>query len=249
MSKQLINEGDSMTTDLVKTAKAELAAYQEPVGTGGEYDSSDFAIHYVRLIQASSEEVKDSVCKPGVFFSTDGEQTEFIDFVPIHIQFTRDFYDADAGKAICGSHDRKTGNPRDLPTFKAQGIDLADGETLLCASCPFFESTGKVSCRKTYLLTCYDLTKEAPFMYRVRGSAMGVFKNRIVGAVAMGRSVPWARSFQMTSTKKSSGGNSWFSPELQPTEIFSEERCAEWKAYASGIAAPQGDFDATLPFE
>lgn len=241
-----------MTTGLVQAATQQLAAYQEPVGTGGEFDSSDFAIPYVRLIQASSEEVKDGLSKPGMFLSTDGEQTEFIDFVPLHIQFTRDFYDGDAGKGICGSHDRKIGNPSDPAFFRAHGVEINEGDTMECAFCPFADKgpTPKLACRKTYLLTCYDLSKEAPFMYRVRGSAMGVFKNRIVGAVAMGRSVPWARSFQMTSAKKSSGGNSWFAPELQPTKGFSEQEMQEWQAYAQGLSAPAHEVDPDdLPFE
>lgn len=240
-----------MTTDVQKH-EAQLPEVMQ--GTGGEPDVSDFSIPYVKLVQASSEEVKDGTAKPGVFLSSEGEKVESIAFVPLHIQFTRDFYDADAGKAICGSTDRLTGHPRDLTYFRTHGdLNLADGDPLACRDCPFYEMDqfAKTACKKTYAITCYDTTTDAPFMYRVRGSAMGVFRNRFIGAVAMKRAVPWARAFQMTSAKKSNGGNSWFAPELQPIQSYTEEEMGQWAAMAAGYGESRpasADFD-DLPFE
>lgn len=228
----------------------------EIVGTSGEADPSDFAIPYVTLVQASSDAVKQRTAPAGAFLATDGTVSEFIDFVPLHIQFVRDFYDKQGQKNICGSRDRITGYPRDLSFFRTHGnLDVTEGIPLACKDCPFYEwaPSDKLACQKGYVVTCYDLTSEQPFMYRVRGTAVTPFKNRFIGAVAMGRAVPWARSFQMTSKLRQGGGNSWFVPELQPIEGFDEERMAEWERYANGLSMQQHTeptvSDDDLPFE
>jgi len=238
-----------VTQELTTQQQAGLATY---CGIGGEYDPSDFAIPYVTLVQASSDAVKQRIAQAGTFLFTDGEQREHIDFVPLHIQFVRDFYDKQGQRNICGSKDRIHGYPRDLSFFRTHGnLDVSEGIPLACKECPFYEwaPSDKLACQKGYVVTCYDLDSEQPFMFRVRGTAVTPFKNRFIGAVAMGRAKPWARSFQMTAVLTQSTGNSWFKPQLQPLEGFDEQRMAEWEAYASGLVAPTAHVDEELPFE
>ena len=238
-----------MTQELTARQETAIATYD---GVGGEPDPSDFAIPYVTLVQASSDAVKQRTAQAGTFLFTDGEQREYIDFVPLHIQFTRDFYDKQGQKNICGSKDRIQGYPRDLSFFRTHGnLDVSEGVPLACRDCPFYEwaPSDKLACQKGYVVTCYDLTSEQPFMFRVRGTAVTPFKNRFIGAVAMGRAKPWARSFQMTAVLAQSTGNSWFKPQLQPIEGFDAERMAQWEAYASGLVAPSAHAEEELPFE
>lgn len=241
-----------MTTD-VTTRNNTLPAQADAVGMTGEVDASDFAIPYVSLVQASSEAVKQRKAMAGIFQSTDGEQMEHVDFVPLHIRLVRDFYDKEAQKSICGSNDRVTGYPRDLSFFRTHGnLDVTEGIPVACKDCPFYDTPAgpKLACLKGYVVTCYDLEREQPFMYRVRGTAISPFKNRFIGAVAMGRTKPWARAFQMTAVLKSSGGNSWFVPELEPTKGYTAEEQAEWESYAGQYGSPMHvDQADDLPFE
>lgn len=224
-----------MTSELVEHATNRGLTVVQP-GTGGVADPSDYAIPYIKLVQASSEEVKDGVAKPGVFLSSEGGTVEYINFVPMHIQFTRDFYDADKGKNVCSSQDRVTGYPRDARTFAEMDFEVQEGEPLTCVECPFnnMPPREKRACKKGYTVTGYDVDTETPFMFRVKGVAMGVFKNRLVGAVAMGRSVPWARQFEMSSAKKSTNGNSYFVPVLEPTKSNDESERQFYAAMAEG---------------
>lgn len=239
-------EVDDMTNKAkgqeIETTSSATVAVQDnaPVGVSGEADPSDFAIPYVTLVQASSDAVKQRKAQAGAFLSSDGAQYDVIDFVPLHIAFTRDFYDKEGQKNICGSRDRITGYPADVAYFSQHGIDLAEGDPLACRSCPFavWAPSTKMSCLKGYTVTCYDLNAEQPFMFRVRGTAVNPFKNRLVGAVAMGRAKPWGRQLQMSSKLVSRNGNSWFVPELEPTKGFNAEEQAEWETYAAGIVAP-----------
>lgn len=220
-----------MTTSLVPTNQG-----MEPQGMTGGIDPSDFSIPYVTLVQASSDAVKQRTAQAGAFMSSDGEVSDYIEFVPLHIQNVRDFYDKDAQKNVCGSRDRITGYPSDANFFKNYGnLDITEGTPLSCRECPFFDyaPSPKLACNKGYVVTCYDLTTEQPFMYRVRGTAVRPFRDRFIGAVAMGRSVPWARSFTMTSELKSNGPNSWFAPMLKPLEGFDDDKKAEWAEYAA----------------
>ena len=234
----------------------EITPYEGVSGVTGEYDPSDFAIPYVSIVQASSDAVKNRVASAGAFLGTDGEQADAILFVPLHIRFVRDFYDKQAQQNICSSNDRVIGYPRDLTFFRTHGnLDIPEGDSLACNQCPFQERpiSAKLACNKGYVVTCYDLEKEQPFMFRVRGTAVRPFRDRFIGAVAMGRTKPWARSFEMTAKLIQGGGNSWFAPELKPTEGFDKEKQAEWEAYAGGIVAPSAPTEAVtyddLPFE
>lgn len=237
---------------LTVTPASDVAVY-EGTGQGGKSDETDFAIPYITLIQASSEKVKDRTAQPGDFLSSEGVKVDHIDFVPLHIQYTRDFYEAEALKRICSSADRITGRPYDLPRFANAGVELRDGETLACDSCPFnnMHPWDKVACKKGYTVTGYDLDSESPFMFRVKGAAVNVFKNRIVGAVAMGRAKPWGRQYQMTAVKKSNGGNSWMSPELQPTKGHDASEMQFWAAMADGYSSPPHEDTASeeIPFD
>lgn len=239
-----------MTSELVAHAEQQGLQVQK-VGQGGQSDASDYSIPYVKLVQASSEEVKDGVAKPGEFLHSEAGALESINFVPLHIQFTRDFYDADAAKNICSSSDRVTGYPKDKRTFEDYGVDV-DGP-LACADCPFnnMPQWEKKACKKGYTITGYDVDTETPFLYRVKGSAVAVFKNRFVGAVAMNRSMPWGRQYDMTSAKKSNGGNSWFAPELQPTKGNDESEQQFYQAMAEGygVSPAHTDDNDDLPFE
>ena len=227
-----------MTSELVTHAEEQGIAVQK-VGQGGQSDQSDFAIPWLKLVQASSEEVKDGIAKPGEFLHSEAGAIESINFVPLHIQYTRDFYDADAGKNICSSQDRVTGYPRDTRTFEDAGVTVEGG--MFCAECPFnnMPQWEKKACKKGYTITGYDTDTETPFLYRVKGSAVSEFKNRFVGAVAMNRAVPWQRQYEMTSAKKSNGGNSWFGPTLQPTKGNSEAEQQFYQAMAEGYGQPQ----------
>lgn len=216
------------------------AALSLNTGTSGEYDPSDFAIPYVTLVQANADAVKQRKAQAGEFVWSDGEKADFIDLVPLHIAYTRDFYDKEAKKNICGSRDRITGYPADPAYFVEHGLDLGDSTTLACKECPFYEwePSPKMACKKGYTVTAFDLATESPFMFRVRGTAVSVFKNRLVGAIAMRGKRPWERQLQMTAALKSYNGNSWFAPELEPTKTFTKEEQAEWAKYAGGIVAP-----------
>lgn len=233
-----------------------IASYA-PTGISGEVDASDFSIPYVSLVQASSDAVKQRTAQAGSFLSTDGQTFDAIDFVPLHIQAVRDFYDSAKGLNICGSHDRITGYPRDLESFRLLGnIDVTEGVPMLCRECPFYDFAPgpRLSCAKGYVVTAYNLTTDEPFMYRVRGTAVRPFRDRFVGAVAMGRSVPWARSYQMSAQLKSNGPNSWFVPTLEPIQGFDEETRSGWAQMAAQFgqqhaAEPSAVDPDDLPFE
>ena len=224
-------------------------------GTSGEYDSTDYSVPYVSLVQANSDASIQRTAQPGQFLSTDGETFDSVNMIPLHIRFVRDFYDKQNRKAICGSTDRVTGHPRDLLYFKTAGnLNVDEGISLACKDCPFYEwaPSAKAACQKGYVVTCYDLDRNQPFMFRVRGTAVRPFKDRFVGAVAMGRAKPWARSFEMTTKLTQSQGNSWYVPVLQPTKGLDKEEMAGWAAYAAGIVPPSHaeTVDADdLPFE
>lgn len=242
-----------MTTE-VTTRENMTPATMEPQGTSGEYDQSDFSLPYVTLLQAQADPVKQRKAMAGSFMSTDGETFDSINMVPLHIQFVRDFFDKDAQKAICGSKDRVTGYPRDLTFFATAGnINVEEGVPMLCKDCPFYEwaPSPKQACLKAYVVTCFDIDRDQPFMYRVRGTAVTPFKNAFVGAVAMGRQVPWGRQYEMTAKLTSYGGNSWFIPNLQPTKGHDKDELAQWAAYAAGFSTPAPEHvDADdLPFE
>lgn len=238
-----------MTTDVQRT---ETVLATE--GTSGQIDTSDYSVPFVSLVQASSDAVKQRKAMAGGFLGSDGEQYESLNIVPLHIQFTRDFYNAEKAEAICGSHDRETGYPRDAEYFVREGgLAVTAGEPLACGGCPFEAMEyGRLACKKGYTVTCWDTEREQPFMFRVRGTAVNAFKHSFVGAVAMGRAVPWGRAYTLTSDLVARSGNSWFVPVLTPTKGHSAEELAFWASMASGFgpttsAHVQDDSD-DLPF-
>ncbi len=223
-----------MTTDMT-TRDSNLPALPVPEG----FDNSDISVPFVQLVQASSEAVKQRKAQPGAFLSSDGEQTDAIDLVPLHIQPVRDFYDKKAQKNVCSSSDRVTGYPKDATFFAVHGnIDVPEGEPLPCAVCPFADKSVEpgLGCFKGYVMTAQNLETEEPFMMRIRGTAVRPFKDRIISAYVRGKAQPWARQYQMTAELTSSKvGNSWFMPSLEPTKTFSDEEQGEWAAYAAGF--------------
>lgn len=242
-----------MTTEVQKTEQSMM-----PAGTGGAYDPSDYSIPFLSLVQASSDAVKQRKAQAGDFLASDGEQYESLTIVPLHIQFTRDFYNADKAESICGSPDRVTGYPRDLAFFKNEGlVELEKGRPLACRECPFEAMEyGKLACKKGYTVTCYDVDRDQPFMFRVRGTAVNAFKHSFVGAVAMGRTVPWARQYTLSSELKASGGNSWFVPVLTPVKGHDAEEAKFWGDMASQYGqthnaehVDMGMDDEPLPFD
>ena len=257
------DENDQLAEQAYQNEQAEIVAATPmalstevvPEGISGEYDQSDYSIPYVSLVQASSEAVKQRTAQPGAFLSSDGEQADSINMIPLHIRFVRDFYDKQGQKNICGSMDRVTGYPRDTTFFATHGdLIVPEGESLACRQCPFYEQPAgpKLACLRGYVVMMYDLDRDAPFLFRVRGTAVRPFKDRIVGAVAQRGIKPWARQFQMTSKLVSGGGNSWFVPELQPTKGLTVDEMQGWADYAAGMVPPTQvetvDHD-DLPFE
>ncbi len=239
-----------MTTDLT-TQESNLPAMPLPEG----FDQSDVSIPYISLVQSSSEAVKQRKAQPGAFLSSDGATTDAIDFVPLHIQPVRDFYDKEGQKNICSSNDRVTGYPKDLDFFRNEGgIDLAEGDTMTCAQCPFADGpvAPKLGCYKGYVMTALNLETEEPFMMRIRSTAVRPFKDRIISAYVRGKAQPWARQYQMTAVlTKSQQGFSWFMPSLEPTKTFSDEEQGQWAAYAAGFGGVvvKHDDAEPLPFD
>jgi len=233
-----------MTTELAKQE-------EQAVGTGGDFDASDLAIPYVKIVQATSE-----TGTPGSFFSSDGTEFDTIKLVVLHIQFTRTIYDADKSQMICSSNDRITGNVRE-PDELLAAAGIAEGP-LACGGCPHQDDSqyAKVACKKDYALTCVNIDTNEPFLFRVKGAAMGVFKYRIISAVAMRRKAPWFAAFEMTAVKRTNvRKQSWFAPELKPIQAYDEDDQAAWAALAGQYAhkqeaEPSFGVDADdLPFE
>ncbi len=89
-------------------------------------------------------------------------------------------------------------------------------------------------------------------MFRVRGSAMGKFKQRLVSAVVMGRKPPWFAEFEMTAVlKQNERKQSWFAPELRVIKTNTPEENDQWAAYAQqfGAKPPVEIAEDDLPFE
>ena len=243
-----------MSTELVEHARNQGIQVTK-VGGGGQFDESDYTIPWVKRIQASAEEVKTKVASPGEFLHSEAGAMESINFVPLHVQATRDFYDADAGKNICSSQDRITGWPNDKRHFEDYGVEV--NGALACADCPFnnMPQWEKKACKKGYTITGYDVDSESPFLFRVKGAAVREFQNRFVGAYAMGRTMPWARQYEMTAVLKRNEGNSWFGPSLQPTKSNDESEQQFYQAMAEGYGPPVHSEEAAsidpddLPFE
>jgi hypothetical protein len=224
-----------------------IGVYGEPVGISGEADASDFVIPFVKLVQATSDGGT-----AGKFASSAGEERESIDMVVLHIGRTRTYYDNDAGKLVCSSNDRRTGYPR-IPAGVAD--DAEENVPYSCQACPHFKDDFKDGCQMDYSLTCFDLDTQEPFMFRVKGSARGVFRYRVISRVSSGKVPPWFGSFQMTAVKKSNDRKqSWWAPELQLTETYDGTRQAEWAAYAQQFGEAPAHHAETvdaddLPFE
>ena len=228
-------------------------AVTDPVGISGEFDQSDIALPFAKLLQKTSPETNEGHEAGHFFKGATGEDTASVLFVCLHIARSRTFYDGDKAKAYCESIDRRTGHPRQ-PEFAAElGVNV--GESVACVSCPHSDDpqTEKLACKMDYTLTLYDLETEEPFMFRVRGSAMGRFKQRLVSAVVMGRKPPWFAEFEMTSVLKTNEARqSWFAPELKVIKLHTAEENAEWEAYAQAFGAkPVAEMvdQDDLPFE
>jgi hypothetical protein len=226
-------------TAVATREESAIGVYGEPVGISGEADASDFVIPYTKLVQDTTE-----TAKAGWFASSNGEQSEYVDMVVLHIGRTRTFYDNEQG-LVCSSSDRRTGRPK---IAKSVADDAVEGEPYACATCPWFKEEYK-GCQNDYALTCFNLDTQEPFMFRVKGSARGVFRYRVISRVSSGKVPPWFGSFQMTAVKKSNDRKqSWWAPELQLTETYDGTRQAEWAAYAQQFGkAPVHDDE--VPFE
>ena len=227
-------------------------AVAEPVGISGEFDQSDIALPFAKLLQKTSPETNEGH-EAGMFLKSSGEETRAILFVCLHIARSRTFFDGDGGKRLCESIDRRIGHPRD-PDFAAE-LGVSVNEAFACANCPHQNDpqTEKLACKMDYTLTLYDLETEEPFMFRVRGSAMGRFKQRLVSVVAMGRKPPWFAEFEMTSVLKvNDRKQSWFAPELKIIKTHEPKDNEQWAAYAQafGVKPPVEMADPDdLPFE
>lgn len=244
------NDPDDVPEQLLAARESLVPSTETSVGTGGEFDASDLAIPYVKIVQATSESGT-----PGKFWSSDGSEVDVLNMVVLHIQFTRTFYDGDAGKLICSSNDRVIGNVRE-PELMG---DDAPGGQWACGGCIHFNDDpySKPSCQKDYALTCLNIDTNEPFMFRVKGSAMGVFKYRLISAVAMGRKAPWFAAFEMTTIKRTNDRKqSWYAPELKPIQTYSADEQSQWAAMAGTYAQSSGPLDGVggvdpddLPFE
>jgi hypothetical protein len=250
ITQQEVNEA-AERKGLVVREERSLVETNEPEGISGEADPSDFVIPYVKLVQATSE----GDHKPGSFLSSNGEEKDAINMVVLHIARTRTFYDGDASKLLCSSNDRRWGMPRDEALLDELGVN--EGQRVECGTCPHYADGQfqRLACKMDYAFTCFDLDSREPFLLRVKGTAMGVFKYRIISAVARGNKPPWFASFEMSSVKRTNERKqSWYSPELKPVQSFNAEEQEEWRAYAQqfALAAPvvHEEVDADdLPFE
>ncbi len=238
---------NSVTTELTTRESTDLAQHQEPVGISGEADPSDFITPIVSLVQGQSAEGT-----PGYFRSSSGTEKPEVRFVVLHIARTRTFFTENDG-LVCRSNDRRTGYPK-KPELVAD--DATD--QMQCASCPHYRDNpfGKNVCKLDFALTCYDLDAQEPFLFRVKGAAQGVFKYRIINAVARGIKPPWFTAFVMKSEKRvdKERGRNWYEPVLIPEDEFDTDQLKEWGAYAAGVAPHQAVADDgidpdDLPFE
>jgi len=228
---------------------------QEPQGMTGEADPSDFVLPFAKLIQKMSPEA-DHGHQVGNFLKSTGAETDTLEFVVLHIARGRTYYDGEASKLLCSSSDRRTGQPS---AELAPELGVEEGVRVLCNTCPHFQDDQftKLACKLDFTLTCYDLRADEPFLYRVRGSSQGMFKYRLISAVAMGNKPPWFAAFEMTASLKTNDRKqSWYAPELKPIQQYSAEEREEWRAYAEKIARPEavsadvgGDDPDDLPFE
>lgn len=219
----------------------------EPTGISGEPDPSDFVTPVVTLVQGQSAEGT-----PGYFRSSAGTEKPEVRFVVLHIARTRTFFGKEDG-LICRSADRRVGYPK-KPEFVA--VEAHEGQPFECATCPHGHDNpfGGEGCKPDLALTCYDLDTDEPFLFRVKGIALGVFRYRIVNAVARGLQPPWMGSFTMRSEKRvdKERGRNWYEPVLEPLQEFDDETREAWASYAMGFApaaaAPAVQAD-DLPFE
>ena len=237
---------------LVVSKSGPLAVTGQPQGMSGEIDPSDIVLPFAKLLQKTSPETNEGH-DAGHFLKSSGAETEHLEFVALHIALGRTFYDGDGGKLICASMDRRMGKPSD--DFAAE-LGAVPGTMMACRACPHNEDDPfqKLGCKLDYTLTCYDLRTEEPFLYRVRGSAQGKFKQRLISAVVMGSKPPWFAAFEMTSVLKTNERKqSWYAPELKPIQFFTDEEKAQWAAYSQQFSiAPtvhEVDPDEEIPFE
>lgn len=237
---------DAITEKAMAPAEQAVTTQTEPIGIGGEADPSDFVTPIVSLVQGSSAEGT-----AGMFRSSAGTEKAKVRFVVLHIQRTRTFFLNDEG-LVCRSNDRRTGYPK-KPQFVAD--DAAENQPFECNVCPHYSDVGRDGCRMDFALTCYDLDAEEPFMFRVKGAALGVFKYRLINDVARGKKPPWFTQFVMISDKKSDKerGRNWYEPVLTPGDDFDADTLAQWASFAAPLAPIQRRDDILdpddLPFE
>lgn len=231
----------------------EMTAYTEPQGMTGEADPSDFVLPFAKLLQKTSPETNEGHAA-GLFLKSNGEESDTLEFVVLHIARGRTFYDGDNSKLLCSSTDRRTGN---MSIVLANDLGIEEGRQQ-CNICPHFndDQFTKLACKLDFTLTCYDLRAGEPFLYRVRGSSQGMFKYRLISAVAMGNKPPWFAAFEMTAALKTNEKKqSWFAPEMKPIQQYTEDERREWQAYAEKLARPEIVDDThmvdpdDLPFE
>lgn len=197
------------TTDIATTESTELAKPAEPIEGYEGLGVDDFAPPYVKLLQGTSDEVKDGNAEPGQF--TDGaEFFSSIRLVVVHQHKERDLYDPNTGDK-CKSHDT---------IVPSSAIERPFADT--CAECPKKDWVNKKrECADVYAVTAVNVETGAPFKISFKKTSFGPFRG-LLGQMNSKKVPLFGCSVLMSSQKKSSGNNSWFVPKFSEYEVLED---------------------------
>ena len=221
------------------SSNRDLILPEQTVGLSGHYDHDDISVPVCTLVQPTSKDKGEA----GWYWFPDGSQYEELMTVVLHIAATRSlFADIDSGEGlICRSNDRVMGY-----TEKPNLVFNDEAETgtryIQCQECPHFEDNQferGVLCKKGYTLLLYETERRFPFLFFVRGTAVGIVKKRIVSpALARlqdtGTASPWLWKYQWLP-KLRQDNFKYYVPDIYKKDEVDEEEQARYQMMAAQL--------------
>jgi len=224
---------------MAKTATTELATqddqravteYREPpAGLSGEFDQSDIVLPVCSLTQPMSKDKG----QEGHFWFPDGTALDKMEVAVLDIIATRGLWaTVESGLGLlCKSIDRMSGTAARPDLVLNDPDQGTDQMAIICSQCPHYEDDKnwvKGGCRFGYTLLCWDVSRETPFLYFVKGTGVKPVKQRIVSPVLIryrqtGIAEPWRTVFSFEPQKVQDAKYKYYVPAIAPVYEADDE--------------------------
>lgn len=235
-----------MTTDVTqRDSNLPAFAGSDEAGMSGELGRDDITTPTCSIVQPSSGSERGNA---GTFWFSDGTNLPKLEVVVLEIAGTRTLWapkgEGDSGP-ICRSPNRREGlteDPdlvlRDLTAERKADLAIAGGDGpayIPCDVCPHYKddpfARGDYLCKPGYTLLLHEVD-QGPFLFFVKGSAMGIIKRKIVSPALIRMqqgqpAAPWRNMWDWSLELKEGKQGKYYVPAITSIGVVEDPETYE----------------------